>query len=308
MVAVKRKVIQIADSTQLVSLPRKWAKLNNVKKGDEIEVEENNNRIIISVNKESNPERVEIDASNLGIMLTRCVHALYKRGVDEIRFTFDNPELIKKIQEAMGKEVVGFEIIDQGKNHCVAKHVTGQFEEFDPILRRIFLLLLSMGEDIATCLKKKDYDHLQNIVFLEETNNRFTTACRRYLNRRGHTSPSKTGAMYYIVEDLEKLADEYKYLCTYFYERRKESVTVSEKTLELLSNVNQLLRDFYELFYKFDMVKLTQIAKLRKKYIEAALTALEEAETKYDRVTLHHILTVTQKIFNYLGPYLVMEL
>ena len=36
---MKRRVIQIAESTQLVSLPRKWAKKYNIKKGDELEVE-----------------------------------------------------------------------------------------------------------------------------------------------------------------------------------------------------------------------------------------------------------------------------
>ena len=35
---MKRKVIQIAESTQLVSLPRKWALANNIRRGDELEV------------------------------------------------------------------------------------------------------------------------------------------------------------------------------------------------------------------------------------------------------------------------------
>ena len=33
---MKRKVIQIAESTQLISLPRRWAMKCNVKKGDEL--------------------------------------------------------------------------------------------------------------------------------------------------------------------------------------------------------------------------------------------------------------------------------
>ena len=45
---MKRKVIQIADSTQLISLPRKWAQKFNIKKGDELEVEEHDNKIVVS--------------------------------------------------------------------------------------------------------------------------------------------------------------------------------------------------------------------------------------------------------------------
>ena len=36
VVIMKRKVIQIANSTQLISLPRKWSQKYGVKKGDEI--------------------------------------------------------------------------------------------------------------------------------------------------------------------------------------------------------------------------------------------------------------------------------
>ena len=35
VVVVQRKVIQIAESTQLISLPRKWAVKHNIKKGDD---------------------------------------------------------------------------------------------------------------------------------------------------------------------------------------------------------------------------------------------------------------------------------
>ena len=35
---MKRKVIQIANSTQLISLPRKWSQKYGVKKGDEITI------------------------------------------------------------------------------------------------------------------------------------------------------------------------------------------------------------------------------------------------------------------------------
>ena len=46
-----RKVIQIADSTQLISLPRKWALQHGIKKGDELEVEEKGRKIVISTEK-----------------------------------------------------------------------------------------------------------------------------------------------------------------------------------------------------------------------------------------------------------------
>jgi phosphate uptake regulator len=306
---MKRKVIQIGNSTQLISLPRAWAKKFNILKGEELNVEEEHNRLVVSTSKEVNLDSVEIDISNLSIMVKRCIHALYKRGVDEIRFTFSNPSFIKEIQKSLGKEAVGFEIIDHGKNHCIVKHVSGQFEDFDPILRRTFLLLMNMGEEILQSIKNKDFDHLPNHALMEETNNRFTSSCRRYLNRNAYKEMGKTGALYYIVEDLENHADEYKYLCKYLHEKRNEKgFKISKTTMQVIEETNNLLRTFYELFYKYDVEKVTKIAQMRKKQVERILEALEEAPTKYDRVALHHMFTVTQKIFNYVGPYLVMSL
>lgn len=306
---MKRKVIQIGNSTQLISIPRSWGKRFNIKRGEELEVEEENHRLIVSTDRAVAHPATELDISTLGIMIPRCIYALYKRGVDEIRLTFDNPSLIKQVQESIQKETVGFEIIEQGKNYCIIKNVSGQFEEFEPILRRTFLLLLSMSEDTLASLEKKDYEHLHTVAYLEEANNRFTTACRRFLNRQAYKESSKIGPLYYIIEDLEKLADEYKYLCMYFYDRKNEKETgISKKTLEIFRQVHTLLRDFYEIFYKFDAQKIAVIAVARKKQVSSIISALENAETKYDRVTLHHLLTITQKIFNYVGPYLVMEL
>jgi len=48
---MRRKVIQIADSTQLVSLPRKWALKHGIKKGDELNIEEKGSELLVSVEK-----------------------------------------------------------------------------------------------------------------------------------------------------------------------------------------------------------------------------------------------------------------
>src|SRR3989338_3643621 len=130
---MKRKVIQIAGSTQLVSLPRQWAKAHNIQRGAEMDVQEDGNRIIMSVNSEPVPESAEINVSELGFMIPRCISAFYKRGVDTLKATYSDSALIGPINEALTKDTVGFEILEQGENFCVIKHVTGTPGEFDSV-------------------------------------------------------------------------------------------------------------------------------------------------------------------------------
>ena len=154
---MKRKVIQIAGSTQLVSLPRQWAKAHNIQRGQEIDVQEDGDNIIVHSSNAPLVEKAEIDISQMSDMTARCIRSLYKRGVDELRVTFSNPDTATLVQNAIAKEAVGFEILEQGQTYCLIKYVSGAIEEFDQLLRRIFLLLVNMADDSET---EKDREHV----------------------------------------------------------------------------------------------------------------------------------------------------
>lgn len=305
---MKRKVIQIANSTQLVSLPRKWAIEHGVKKGDEIDVKEEGNRIIISTDSFSEKEKREIDVSNLEPMILRCIVSLYKKGIDEVKVIFNKPELISSVQKVIGKEAVGFEVIDQGKDYCIIKHVSGELEDFDPVLRRTFLLLLSMANRSYDAIKEGKFDQLQNIAFLEEANNRFTTSCRRFLNKKGYKNPRIIGPLYYIVEDLENLADQYKYLCMHLYKLKGKKIKIDRNILEVYRRVNELLKSYYEIFYKFDDKKISFMGKERKELVEKIFKLIKTNKDPSNFIMLHYLMTITQKIFCLLGPSLVIAL
>ena len=73
---------------------------------------------------------------------------------------------------------------------------------------------MNMAEETANMLTNKEIEQMHTLISLEESNNRFTTLCRRYLNKVGPPGAEKVGPYYSIVEELEKIADEYKYLIT----------------------------------------------------------------------------------------------
>ena len=62
---MKRKVIQLAHSTAVISLPSKWVKKYGVKKGDEIEVGEEESRLIVTAEQTGSPKKQEIEVDFL---------------------------------------------------------------------------------------------------------------------------------------------------------------------------------------------------------------------------------------------------
>ena len=124
---MKRKVIQIADSTQLVSLPRKWAIRYNIKKGDEVEVEEQGNKLLIGTEKTHDIGSIEVDISSLDRdSFMFLIRILYIRGYNEIKLTFNNPladhhrigKKVKVISEIHNEvnRLTGIEVIQQKEN------------------------------------------------------------------------------------------------------------------------------------------------------------------------------------------------
>jgi len=307
-IIMKRKVIQIAESTQLVSLPRQWAKAHNIKRGDEIDVQEDGDRIVINANNAPAVEKEQLDVTELNGMIARCIHALYKRGTDELKITFKDPELMTTVQQAISKEAVGFEILEQGANYCVIRYVSGSLEEFDSVLRRTLLLLLTMAEQTFDGLKNADYLKLKNTAFLEEANNRFTTICRRHLNKHGVTTYDRPGPLYYIVEQLEKVADEYKYVCQHFANLINTKIKVNDEILSLFSIANGMLRVFYELFYKFDVAKVVSLHESRKKVIDQAHKLFQKRGLTYaDYWMIHHSIVLADQLFCLVDPYLTLK-
>ncbi len=302
---MKRKVIQIADSTQLISLPRKWCLANNIKKGDELDIEQQGSKLTVACDTKPQVERAEVNLKEYGILASRHIHALYKRGIDEIRVNY-SPDDIATIQKILSNETVGFEIIEQGKDYCIIKNVSGHLEGFDSVLRRAFLLLLNMGDDCVKALEQKDQGMFKNLILLEQSNNRFTTICRRYLNKHGHDAYDRVGPLYYIIEDIENIADEYKYLCQQFGKLEPEKLKIDKVHIDIYQKLANMIRLYQEAFYKTDNAKLVRVAEIRKEVVEQCHNQLQKAKSFSEFILVHHALVILQKVFNLIGPYFVL--
>ncbi len=302
---MRRKIIQIAESTQLISLPRKWCLSNNIKKGDEINLDIDGSRVIISCQLEPQIERAEIKVAEYGLLAPRMIYALYKKGVDEVKINFEKPEDAIMVQNALRNETVGYEVVEQDSKGCLIKNVSGHIEGFDNMLRRTFLLLITMSEECCKALNNKDPASLKNLLVLEESNNRFTTLCRRYLNKHGAPDGKKVGPLYRILEELENIADEFKYLFKALSVVKGE-FKVSKNVLDYYEAINKMLRNYYESFYKLDAKKIAEVGTLRKEIVADWLAHVPKVKNPVEFILMHHALVIVQKTFNIIGPYFVL--
>jgi phosphate uptake regulator len=260
-----------------------------------------NDKVIVNADAESRPEVIKIDATETHLFVFRFLAAIYKSGYDEVELQVGDATSLKELHKQINAMLPGYEIVDQRSGTCVIKNISKGLEsEFDTILRKIFLVTRTMANNTTEALKEKDIHKLNDTLILEETNNRFCNFCERMLNKKGYKNSKKTTFVYNIVWELEKVADQYKYMNQYIIE--KKTVKINKETLVLFDRVAELFSTFYQLFYKFDPEKVQKIASERRKLV-ADCTKMFSNRTADPKV-LHHLINISQMVFNMTGSYL----
>ncbi len=261
---MKRSVIQQGGKTLMVSLPIKWAKNYNINKGDELELKIDGNRICFSASGESKPEGITVSFEGLSERSIRYVlSGLHKSGYDELNIFYDKQENLEVIEDVLKNLYVGFAIVDQSDKSCKLKSLSKELpDQFDTALRRAFLVTLSMGDSIIEAIEKGKFKALNAIINLEKTNNQLTNFCERLLNKYPFLFPKKQNFMYVVLWNLEKICDDYKYICKNLADYNGK---ISRELVEFFKATQNLLRGFYELFYKFSLEKLSQLNEEKKR-------------------------------------------
>ena len=243
---MKRKVIQIANSTQLISLPRKWSQKYGIKKGDEIEVEEDGDKLLIKTESAPNSKGIEVDVSGLTPRLAdRFMARAYQKGYDAITVKYDKPELAIAIQEKV-KELLGFEVMEHTKDTILIKSISPKLDiDFDSSLRRAFLIVIDMADTCLEAFTNGDNKTLENLYHKDFDVNKFCYFCLRFINK-GFSGGFGTYILYYLIESLEDVGDEYKALAKHLAKVK----TKKRNLIKIISKVNELTKIGYEFFYK----------------------------------------------------------
>jgi len=304
VVGIKRKVILHGPSTLTVSLPSKWVKNNNIKKGDELNMADEGDVLTVYPGEEhllTKKTRVDFSDTNWGAIHS-IMSMLHKTGYDEIEIIFKNPETVKIVQERINSMLMGYEIIEQKDNICTVKAVSGDHpSELNVLIRRTFLVSLSLAKNSLEEIKKGRKENLKELLILEKTNNKLTNYCQRLLNKKPYKD-EKTIYSYLIVWLLESICDDYRdiiniILCPPTYK-------ISPAVQDIYSQINDLFEDYYCFFYNYsdkELLKMRQkIKSLRQKLLETKFSSGEKP-------LYPHLFSIINRIFDCLGSTVGMH-
>ena len=262
MIKIKRKVVLHGPSTLTISLPASWVKKFNIKKGDELNLEEFGKELRINTEKAFDLEKKQITIKNLKRLGKSNLTSSYRQGYSEINLNYDDSNYISVIQDILSKEITGFEIIKQSSNSCLIKDLTGQNQyEFDNVLRRIWLLLIDLSKESLNAFQKRDAVGLKKMYLMDYSINKFSNYCLRLLIKKGHVDFKKTPLYYHLIKNLEETADNYKDLCTFYSGNIKK---IDDDLIIIFTRINEHLNEVHQLLYEYDEQQMEDLFRKTK--------------------------------------------
>lgn len=181
---MKRSLILMGGKTYVISLPSQWIKKHGLKKGQELEVNEDISSITISAGALKNEEKsLSIEYSE------NCREKLikaYQLGYDTIKLT---GRISSERLQQEANFLPGFEIISAGKGYSILKCISEpNNRNFDALLSRAFLLL---SGDRKSAL-------------------RLISMCKRCISKNGFKRFNQSLVTYNLLCDMEKAASGHK--------------------------------------------------------------------------------------------------
>ncbi len=268
---MKRKIIQAGPTTLAVTLPMPWVKKYKLKKGEQLEVEEQGNELKISTQKRTEQENATINAQELHPISTKIIGILYKAGYKKIKAYYTpNTKLTHR-----GKQIKELDMIKNTFDHLtgmqlweIGRDEKGNFataietaktnpEEFENNLNKIFLHLIHQAEQTITYLTTNK-NLFEETSLSERLVNQTTDFCIRTLVSYGHKQHQKTLYYYDLITSLENIGDKY-FKITMTHHNKKSKTDA--QTINYLKRIKEHLETLASIYRKFDFKKITLLTQ-----------------------------------------------
>jgi len=230
-------------------------------------------------------EAIELDISGLDVSaILHYIQSAYKYGFDDITVKFKNTTTtnlktntdtptIDAIRLTV-QRLIGAEIIREKQNLCIIRDISQTApQEFDNVLRRIFILIRDMAKDIADGVKSGDKTLLKQMDERHDTITKFIGFCLRLLNKKGHKDFKKTSILFHIIASLDKVTDILKY-CARKMAALDDKPT--KKLIQLIEQTSDSLLFYYDLYYKYKDSLLLDLSRNRRFVRSELMESLEK--------------------------------
>lgn len=291
---MKRKLVKHGEATMMISLPAKWLRENKLSKGDELDVKEENNDLIISLEpSEIKKKETEINLESLTESSIRTIISnTYRLGYDKIKINFDNQDALKIITQVIHRTLLGFEIIEKSKDYCLIENITEPSkEQFENIFSKVFLNIDDLFELTKESLSGKKVEFQQPMFKIQQ----FDNFCRRIItkNRLYESYNLRWAFQSALLHGSRDLYHLLRYL-------DKNKINAEKEIFNFLEDCRDIVDKIKQAFLEKDIKKLEKIHESEKELIyKKGYRLLEKTKNP---IVVHHIIQSIRNFYLSTSP------
>lgn len=260
---MKRKVIKQGASTLTTSLPASWVQEQKVKQGDEIDIEQINDKLIIANSKKREVPNVIFSQLNR-TFIKNTIISLYCKGHNKIRIAFPDPQIENCIRETINNHLIGFDIVQKEKGMCLLENITEpDSDQFEMIFKKIFFNLSLLINTTEERLKNQKKDNAyQDII---RRSQQYENLCKRIIAKRnplGENTLFFWGVLNYLAQAAKEIQ-----LLNRFLDKKRINTKIILYSFSLLKKYHALLEESY---LKKDPDKILALHIYHQKHIRAS--------------------------------------
>lgn len=277
-----RKITRTGPATLTISLPAKWTKKNNLSPGEEINVEEKGEELVISPSKKTEKLK-SIKFQYKAYLIREMLEKLYYEKYSEIEISSEEP-LPNSLQELINN-FAGFEIIESQEKKIVIQRVfTSSGQNLGAILRRIYLIFL---DNLKNNPPKPDIKIKELLWLLKQENYRLDvieSLLKIYDILRKEEKPFYDEAFSLMRNTFNKV---YQQNYNFNTNTAKELSNIFEKQDEMFSyyfKQTKFLEETSKLYSCLELLNQLNKILIKKKSIEELSSLTEGKERKQFRI------------------------
>ncbi len=258
---MKRKLVQQGQSTLMISLPSEWIKRNELKKGDEVDIQSLGASLSLTKEGQFTKKNVSINIRSLteSAVRTALVNA-YRFGADKVEIQFKNLEQFQIIILTLKHYLLGMEVTTKGTHSCTLETISEpSVEQFDIIFQKIFYsisLLIELTEERFA--GKQPIESYHDIVYKVHQYDNF---CRRVIAKQNR--PAAEASLFNAFATLLIHGQRELYHLNQYLNNHKQKIVRSI----LLSATKELVMLLQKGYVSKDLASLEQVHEREKELI-----------------------------------------
>ncbi len=239
---MRRKLIKQGNDALTVTIPAKWLKSKNLKSGDEIEINEQEQNLLISGTGDAELKTKQITLENVTQNhLRSLISSAYKAGYDQITIKSKEPLKLSLVNEVINT-FTGLEVVSEDRNTIMIKSFLRPAENTGALIVKLFQITKLVVNELDENWNKVDINNLE--VLINSNLRKLRDHCLRNIHLQKFGG-DKSYDYYDLVTIIEKIAAEFLSLAKIVCKEKKAKD-------KIFFEIKKLFEESYFVYLKKD--------------------------------------------------------